>query len=77
MGFPGGAVVKNPSANAGDVRDAGSNSESGRFSGEGNPTHPSILAWETSWREESAYSSWGHKTVDSVLNLLFQGLTSF
>ena len=77
MGFPGGAVVKNPSASAGDIRDAGSNPESGRFSGEGNATHPSILAWEISWREESAYSSWGHKAVDSVLNLLFQGLTSF
>ena len=36
MGFPGGAVVKNPSANAGDTGDAGSMPESGRSSGEGN-----------------------------------------
>ena len=36
MGFPGGAVVKNPSANAGDTGDAGSMPESGRSPGEGN-----------------------------------------
>ena len=29
-GFPGGAVVKNPSANAGDAGDVGSISGSGR-----------------------------------------------
>ena len=33
MGFPGGAVVKNPPANAGDT---GSISGSGRFPGIGN-----------------------------------------
>ena len=31
MGFPGGAVVKNPLANAGDTRDAGSIPRSGRI----------------------------------------------
>ena len=36
MGFPGGAVVKNPPANAGDTRDVGSISESGRSPGVGN-----------------------------------------
>ena len=36
MGFPDGSVVKNPSANAGDV---GLVSEFGRFPGEGNG-HP-------------------------------------
>ena len=38
-------VVKNPSANAGDVRDVGSNPGSGRFSGErsGNPFQYSCL----------------------------------
>ena len=30
MGFPGGLVVKNPPANAGDVKDAGSIPGSGR-----------------------------------------------
>ena len=36
MGFPGGAVRKNPSANAGDARDVGSISGSGRSPGVGN-----------------------------------------
>ena len=35
-GFPGGTVVKNPPANAGDVRDMGSVPGSGRSCGEGN-----------------------------------------
>ena len=35
-GFPGGSVVKNPSANAGDPRDTGSIPGSGRSPGEGN-----------------------------------------
>ena len=36
MGFPGGTVVKNPPANAGDTGDTGSIPGSGRSSGEGN-----------------------------------------
>ena len=38
-GFPGGSVVKNQPANAGDVRDAGSIPGSGRTpgGGHGNP----------------------------------------
>ena len=36
MGFPGGSVVKNPPANAGDTRDMGSIHESGRSPREGN-----------------------------------------
>ena len=35
-GFPGGTVVKNPPANAGAARDAGSIPELGRSPGEGN-----------------------------------------
>ena len=35
-GFPGGSVVKNPPANAGDTRDSGSIPGSGRSPGEGN-----------------------------------------
>ena len=35
-GFPGGSVVKNPSANAGDPGDTGSIPGSGRSPGEGN-----------------------------------------
>ena len=36
MGFPGGLVVKNLPANAGDVRDTGLIHGSGRSLGEGN-----------------------------------------
>ena len=45
MGFPGGAVRKNPSANAGDARDVGSISGSGRSPvvGNGNPLQYSCL----------------------------------
>ena len=47
--FPGGAVVKNLPANAGDV---GLIPGSGRSPGEGhgNPLH--ILAWRIPWTEE-------------------------
>ena len=36
MGFPGGSVVKNPPANAGDTRDVGS----------------SILDWKIPWTDK-------------------------
>ena len=45
VGFPGGAVVKNPPVNAGDTRDAGSIPGSGRSpgGGHGNPLQYSCL----------------------------------
>jgi len=48
-------VVKNLTANAGDIGDTGSIPGSGRSHGEGsgNP-HSSILAWEIPWAEEPA-----------------------
>ena len=49
MGFPGGSVVKNLPANAGD---ACLIPGSGRSPGEGNATHSRILAWETPRAEE-------------------------
>ena len=45
-------VVKTPSANAGDIRDAGSNPGSERSPGEGNGNPLSILAWKIPWMEE-------------------------
>ena len=48
-GFPGGSVVKNAPANAGDARDAGSIPGSGRSP----DNHSSILAWRIPWTEES------------------------
>ena len=45
-------VVKNPPAEAGDVRDAGSILGLGRSPGGGHATHSSILAWRIPWTEE-------------------------
>ena len=52
QGFPGGTVVKNLPANAGDARDEGL-----ILSWEGPleqemATHSSILGWKISWTEE-------------------------
>ena len=43
MGFPGGSVVNNLPANAGDM---GSIPGSGISPGEGNATHSSTVAWK-------------------------------
>jgi len=43
LGFPGGTVVKNPPANAGDVRDVGLIPGPGRSHGVEMETHSSIL----------------------------------
>ena len=51
-GFPGGAVVKNLPANAGDPRNAGLIPGSGRSLEKEMVTHSSILARETPWTEE-------------------------
>ena len=51
-GFPGGSVIKNLPANAGESRDMGS------IPGQEDPleeemaTHSSILAWKFPWTEE-------------------------
>ena len=49
VGFPGGSVVKNPLANAGDV---GSISRWGSSPEKEMATHSSIPAWEIPWTEE-------------------------
>ena len=46
-------MVKNPLANAGEVRDSGSIPGSGGAPGGGHETHSSILAWRIPWTEES------------------------
>ena len=45
-------VVKNPPANAGDIRDAVSIPGSGRSFGGGHTTHSSIPGWRIPWMEE-------------------------
>ena len=43
---PSGSVVKNPSTNVEDTKDTGSIPGLGRFPGERNGNHSSILAWK-------------------------------
>ena len=65
MGFPGGSVVENPPANAGDTGRAGLIPGSGISPGEGNGSHSSILVWEIPWTEEpGGLRSWGHNELD-------------
>ena len=45
-------MVKNPPANAEDVRDVDSIPVSGRSPGEGMTTYSNILAWRIPWTEE-------------------------
>ena len=45
-------MVKNPAANAGDIRDMGSIPASGGPLEEGMSTHCSIPAWRIPWTEE-------------------------
>ena len=45
-------VVKNPSANAGDVRDPGLISGLGRSLEESTAVHSSIIPWRIPWTEE-------------------------
>ena len=51
-GFPGGTVVKNPSAYAGDARDSSSIPGLGKCPGGGNGNPLSILTWRIPWTEE-------------------------
>ena len=46
-------VLKNPPANAGDLRDTGLIPGFGRSPGRGHGNHSTILAWRIPWREES------------------------
>ena len=45
-------VIKNLPANAGDLRDLGLISGTGRFLEKGMVTHSSVLAWRIPWTEE-------------------------
>jgi len=59
-------VVKNPPANAGNIRDAGLIPESGRYPGEGNgnPLQYSCLENSMNRGAWAGYSPWGHKESD-------------
>ena len=68
MGLPGGVVVKNPPANAGDIRDVGSIPGLGRSlgGGHGNPLQYSYLENPHGQRSLEGYSSWGCKESDTT-----------
>ena len=51
-GFSGDSVVKNPPANAGDIRDRVSSLDREDLLQEDMATHSSILAWKIQWTEE-------------------------
>ena len=51
-GFPGGTGVKNPPANAGDIRDGDSIPGLEDPLQEGMATHSNILAWRIPWTED-------------------------
>ena len=62
MGFPGGEVVKNPPANAGDARDALSIPGSGRSPGVGNPLQYNCLE---NVMDLAGYNPWGRKELET------------
>ena len=68
-GFPGGSVVKNPPANAGDLGDMGSIPGLGRSprGGNGNP-HCSVFLPEKSHgqRRLGGHRPWGHRESDTT-----------
>ena len=57
MAFPGGAVVKNPPANAGDARDAGFIPGMGRSPGVGNGNPLQYSCLENSMDRGSLWST--------------------
>ena len=60
-------VVKNPPANAGDIRDAGLVPGREDPLEEGMATHSSILAWEIPWTEEAGgLQSMGLQSQDTT-----------
>ena len=63
-------VLKNPPANAGDIRNSGLIPGLGISPGEGNGYHSSILAWQIPWTEEPGGSIGsqrvGHNCSDSM-----------
>ena len=61
-------MVKNPPANAGDIRDMGSIPGLGRSRGGGcgNPLRYSCLENPSGQRRSAGYSPWGHKELDTM-----------
>ena len=65
-GFPHGAVVKNPPANAGDTRDEGFNPWVGKIPWT-RKWQPTLVLWSGKshgQRNLVGYHPWGHKELD-------------
>ena len=64
-------MVKNPPANAGDVRDSGLISGAGRSLEECMATYSTILAWRIPWTEEPGglWSIGSQRTGHNLSNL--------
>ena len=64
-------VIKNPPANAGDIRDKGSIPQSGRppREGHGNPLRYSCLENSHGQKSLAGYSPWGRKESDTTDHL--------
>ena len=65
-------VVKNPPANAGDIRDAGSIPGWGRSPGGGNGNPLQYSCLENSMGPMVGYSPWGHQESDTTEALSLQ-----
>ena len=63
LGFPGGAVVKNPPANAGNARDMGSIPGLGRYPGVGNDSPLQYFCLENSMDRGAWQALWDHKEL--------------
>ena len=73
FGFPGGSVVKNPPANAGDSGDTDSILGSRRSPGVGNGNSPVFLPVKFQrQRILVGYSAWGCKESDTTAQLNMQ-----
>ena len=66
MGFPGGAVVKNPPVNAGDTGVMSWISKSGESSGVGNGSPLQYYCLDNSMHSLGGYSPWGPKESDTM-----------
>ena len=64
MGFPGGAVVNNLPANAGDARDMGSIPGLGRYPGVGNDNPLQYFCLENSMDRRAWQALWDHKELN-------------
>ena len=69
-GFPGGSVIKNPSANAGDIGDSGFNPSVGKipWSRKWQPTPVFLPRKFHGQRRLVGYSPWGGKELDMSEN---------